>query len=282
MQSQHMQALPSHLRLLVLSYRPSICRGYGTTLRHAFQRSQHTAPSNLQSFKINRSPTRLWSHLAWLIPVTGGVALYLSPGQQIHATSIFSSPTLIPCTKHGLPLPTRDPIIGSPAEPQMSITSRILSLLREHIWEPLLTAGRFTHLFCLFVPVIITMPMLLVGKPERRYKGDRWGAVWWYEFLVRRMQAAGPTFIKVSILKRRSLFNFLTIQLAQWAALRADLFPSLLCEKMGSLHSRGKPHSLIHTKEVIERALARPFDEVFEAFDENPIGVGAIAQVGLA
>lgn len=38
----------------------------------------------------------------------------------------------------------------------------------------------------------------------------------------------------------------------------------------------------MHTKEVIERALARPFDEVFEAFDENPIGVGAIAQVGLA
>jgi len=76
-------------------------------------------------------------------------------------------------------------------------------------------------------------------------------------------------------------FIILTLQLAQWAALRADLFPSLLCEKMGALHSRGKPHSLTHTKEVVERALARPFDEVFELFDENPIGVGAIAQVGL-
>ena len=51
---------------------------------------------------------------------------------------------------------------------------------------------------------------------------------------------------------------------------------------MGALHSRGKPHSLMHTKEVIEKALERPFDEVFEVFDENPIGVGAIAQVGLA
>lgn len=51
---------------------------------------------------------------------------------------------------------------------------------------------------------------------------------------------------------------------------------------MGALHSRGKPHPLIHTKEVVERAFARPFDEVFEAFDENPIGVGAIAQVGVA
>jgi hypothetical protein len=75
--------------------------------------------------------------------------------------------------------------------------------------------------------------------------------------------------------------HILTNQLGQWAASRADLFPSLLCEKMGSLHSRGKPHSLTHTKQVIERALERPFDEVFEVFDENPIGVGAIAQVGL-
>jgi aarF domain-containing kinase len=199
MQSHHIHILPSQLRLLVLSYSPSIGRGSGMTVRHAFQRSQHTAPSNLQSFKSNRSPIRLWSHLAWLIPVTGGVALYLSPGQQIHNASIFSSPTLIPCTKPDLSLPTKDPIIGSPAEPQMSITSRILSLLQEHIWEPLLTAGRFTHLFCLFLPVIITMPMLLVGKSERKYKGDRWGAVWWYKFLVKRMQAAGPTFIKVCI-----------------------------------------------------------------------------------
>lgn len=76
-------------------------------------------------------------------------------------------------------------------------------------------------------------------------------------------------------------FHSLTNQLGQWAASRADLFPSLLCEKMGSLHSRGKPHSLMHTKQVIERAFERPFDEVFEVFDENPIGVGAIAQVGL-
>lgn len=37
----------------------------------------------------------------------------------------------------------------------------------------------------------------------------------------------------------------------------------------------------MHTKQVIERAFERPFDEVFEVFDENPIGVGAIAQVGL-
>jgi len=200
MQFQRVHALPSQMRLLVLSYRPSIVRGSGLSVRHAFQRTQHTAPSRSQSFKSpNTPPVRLWRNLAWLIPVTGGVGLYLYPSQQLHLPSIFSSPILIPCTEYDLSVQAKDPIIGSPAEPYMSIPSRMFSLLQEHLWEPLLTARRFIHLFYLFIPVIITMPMLLVGKPERRYKGDKWGAVWWYEFLVRRMQAAGPTFIKVSI-----------------------------------------------------------------------------------
>jgi aarF domain-containing kinase len=69
------------------------------------------------------------------------------------------------------------------------------------------------------------------------------------------------------------------LQLAQWAASRADLFPALLCERMGKMHSQGRPHSLAHTKRVIERVFQRPFDEVFEEFDETPIGSGAIAQV---
>ncbi|GLB35914.1 putative ABC1 family protein [Lyophyllum shimeji] len=105
--------------------------------------------------------------------------------------------------------------------------------------------------------------MLLVGKPEKKYQGDRWGAVWWYGLLVRKMEAAGPTFIKLS----------------QWAASRVDLFPSELCDRLGALHSRGKPHPLEHTKHVIERVFQRPFDEVFEEFNEVPIGTGAIAQV---
>lgn len=69
------------------------------------------------------------------------------------------------------------------------------------------------------------------------------------------------------------------LQLAQWAASRADLFPTLLCDRLGSLHSSGKPHSLYHTKRVIEGIFQRPFDDVFEEFEETPIGCGAIAQV---
>lgn len=48
---------------------------------------------------------------------------------------------------------------------------------------------------------------------------------------------------------------------------------------MGKLHSGVHPHSIGHTKRVIERVFQRRFEDVFEEFDEQPIGVGAIAQV---
>ncbi|TFK36951.1 hypothetical protein BDQ12DRAFT_706154 [Crucibulum laeve] len=180
------------------------------------------------------------------------------------AASVFSSPTLIPCPPPVILSPkTLTPTIFSPSESNLTMGSRIRKLLRDNIWEPILTARRFIYLFFLFMPVIICSPALLIGKPEKKYKGDRWGAVWWYGFLVHQMEAAGPTFIK----------------LAQWAASRADLFPSILCERLGALHSQGKPHSLRHTKRVIEKVFQRPFGDVFEEFEEVPIGTGAIAQV---
>ncbi|KAJ9091216.1 hypothetical protein QFC19_009212 [Naganishia cerealis] len=77
------------------------------------------------------------------------------------------------------------------------------------------------------------------------------------------MEKAGPTFIK----------------LGQWAASRADLFPASLCEQMGKLHSNGDPHSIQHTRKVIEKVFGHKFEDIFDSFDEKPIGCGAIAQV---
>lgn len=146
-------------------------------------------------------------------------------------------------------------------------------LIHVYIIEPIATFFRFLHLALLFGPVILTSPMLLVGKPERRRRSgkpvaedeENWGAVWWYGFLVRQMERAGPSFIK----------------LGQWAASRADLFPASLCDRMSKLHSNGDPHSIKHTRRVLEEAFGKPFDEVFEEFGVEPIGCGAIAQVSL-
>lgn len=82
------------------------------------------------------------------------------------------------------------------------------------IFEPIGTAKRFIVLFSLFFPVLLTIPMLFVGRKgaatTQKRKGsngddyvskneeDRWGAIWWYGFLVKQMERAGPTFIKVS------------------------------------------------------------------------------------
>ena len=49
---------------------------------------------------------------------------------------------------------------------------------------------------------------------------------------------------------------------------------------MSSLHSNAPAHSLNVTKSIVCKAFGgRAFDDIFEEFDEKPLGVGAIAQV---
>ena len=88
-----------------------------------------------------------------------------------------------------------------------SIWKRIWRWLDAHLIEPLLTARRFLHLALIFIPVIITSPILLLeaggasdgrgGRRKRASDSERATTVWWYGFLVGQMERAGPTFIKV-------------------------------------------------------------------------------------
>jgi aarF domain-containing kinase len=49
---------------------------------------------------------------------------------------------------------------------------------------------------------------------------------------------------------------------------------------MSSLHSNAPAHSLHQTKRIIRKAFnGLPFEDIFEEFQEEPLGVGAIAQV---
>lgn len=49
---------------------------------------------------------------------------------------------------------------------------------------------------------------------------------------------------------------------------------------MSQLHSNAPAHSLATTKRIIRRAFdGREFDDIFDKFEEKPLGVGAIAQV---
>ncbi|KAF2086627.1 ABC1-domain-containing protein [Saccharata proteae CBS 121410] len=132
------------------------------------------------------------------------------------------------------------------------------------IWEPIATGMRFLHLVFIFVPVILTVPAIWVGRRVPDRDNERSGTLWWYGFLVGSMERAGAAFIK----------------LGQWAASRSDIFPTEMCSVMSSLHSNAPAHSMRETKKTVEKAFdGRPFEEIFEEFDEKPLGVGAIAQV---
>ncbi|WFD31669.1 hypothetical protein MSPP1_002708 [Malassezia sp. CBS 17886] len=155
----------------------------------------------------------------------------------------------------------------SGAEKAWQSTVRVVN---DCVIEPVLVVKRFLVLAVLFGPVIVTLPLLLVGRRPRRTlpdgtveHGDRWGTLWWYGFLVTQMERAGPTFVK----------------LGQWAGSRHDLFSDALCNELSKLHSNNRPHSLPYTKRVLEHTFERPFDEIFEKFDEDPVGVGAVGQV---
>ncbi|KAF2135301.1 uncharacterized protein K452DRAFT_260863 [Aplosporella prunicola CBS 121167] len=133
-----------------------------------------------------------------------------------------------------------------------------------YIWEPIATGLRFLHLVIIFVPVILTVPMIWLGPRVEDRDNERRGTLWWYGFLVGSMERAGAAFIK----------------LGQWAASRSDIFPNEMCAVMSSLHSNAPAHSIHQTKKIVERAFdGRPFEDIFEEFDEKPMGVGAIAQV---
>ena len=134
----------------------------------------------------------------WVLPIAGGISLYFYPRPQPVLSQLVLSPTLIPCPPPESPT-SDDTLILSPSEHYLSPSERIRTLFLDHIWEPILTARRFVHLFFLFIPVILSSPMLLMGSPEEGLQGDRWGAIWWYDYLVVQMDRAGPTFIKVRV-----------------------------------------------------------------------------------
>lgn len=131
---------------------------------------------------------------------------------------------------------------------------RLRFLFTDYIWEPIRTVGRFLELSVVFLPVVLTLPVSWCGKRGLRL---------WYKVVTKSLEHAGASFVK----------------LGQWAASRTDIFPSELCDELGQLHSNAKKHSLHYTKKVLSESFGLPFEDIFQEFNEKPVGVGAIAQV---
>lgn len=129
-----------------------------------------------------------------LLPVIlGGGYLYADrKGNKPPLHEVIASSSFIP-THEDTPLPL-PPLASSPLEP--TIYNIIADFLRRKLIEPIRTGLRFLHLIWIFAPVVIAIPVLLLGTVEDD-STERWGALVWYDLLVSRMQKAGPTFIKV-------------------------------------------------------------------------------------
>jgi aarF domain-containing kinase len=66
-----------------------------------------------------------------------------------------------------------------------------------YVYDPIATGFRFVHLAIIFIPVVVTVPAIWIGRRVREHDGARSGTLWWYRFLVKAMERAGPAFIKV-------------------------------------------------------------------------------------
>ncbi|HUV18100.1 MAG TPA: AarF/UbiB family protein [Ilumatobacteraceae bacterium] len=67
------------------------------------------------------------------------------------------------------------------------------------------------------------------------------------------------------------------VKLGQVASTRDDVLPSAFCEELALLRSSVEPAPREVMARRVERHLSRPADEVFAAFDWNPIAAGSIA-----
>lgn len=79
----------------------------------------------------------------------------------------------------------------------MRVAHGIYLLLDKYVLEVFATAFRFFHLVAIYVPVIVTVPVIWLGRRASDQDNERTGTLWWYQFLVSAMERAGPTFIKV-------------------------------------------------------------------------------------
>ncbi len=81
--------------------------------------------------------------------------------------------------------------------------------------------------------------------------------------LRRALERLGPTFVKFG----------------QLLATRVDLFSPAFLDELGKLRSHVPPFSAAEAREILQQELARPIEEVFVDFPDEPVASASIAQV---
>lgn len=169
-----------------------------TCLRHGAQRGRIFFPRHQQNFSsiARRSANRPLFHRP---PIVGTVIL----GALTPAAFVTLSEEENGDGKTG----EEHMLAASRAEIEKTLPDNIHGLRRawrglilfldNYIYEPVATGFRFLHLVMIFVPVIVSVPAVWLGRRRRDRDNERSGTLWWYGFLVHGMERAGPAFIKV-------------------------------------------------------------------------------------
>lgn len=122
------------------------------------------------------------------------------------------------------------------------------------VFNLFLLCHRTIHLVLLFVPPLLIFPFVLLFRQYRPI---------WMRYLIFCMEASGPTFIKWG----------------QWASTRPDIFPEDMLLETHHLLDNTSAHSFEKTKRIIESAFNAKFEDIFDRFDQEPLGSGCVAQV---
>ncbi|CAG0897094.1 unnamed protein product [Cyprideis torosa] len=104
-----------------------------------------------------------------------------------------------------------------------------------------------------FMPAVVTYPMTFLGK-EREDQ--------WWDIFISCIENCGPVFIKFG----------------QWIGARCDLFPQA-CFRMLRLQDRAITHPWEETEQTLRVVFGDKWRDIFEEFEEQPIGSGCVAQV---
>ncbi|XP_048449522.1 uncharacterized aarF domain-containing protein kinase 2 isoform X2 [Rhincodon typus] len=131
------------------------------------------------------------------------------------------------------------------------------SFLKDLFWKLRLTVQvvvRAMLLLLRFGPLLLLYPVCLASSSF---------AVFWCNLLLRSIEAAGPTYIK----------------LGQWFSTRRDLFSAEFCDKLSRLHVHVTPHPWKYTEYRLKRAFGEGWRNIFQIENKKPIRSGCIAQV---